>query len=111
MTNATSKPATQAQLTRINALLERGIISIEHMPTTSWEASAIIRNSAASKRDKEQLKNSGGRILTRMTTGELEMTTKALAAINDLSRSQSKDPLVLNALTILRAQFAAKSSQ
>lgn len=107
----TAKPVSAAQINRINALLERNLITIDAMPTTSWEASAIIRTSPASKRDKEQLKNSGGRVLTRMSTGELEMTTKVLDSLRLLELSTSKDEKIHEAVAILRKQFTAMKSQ
>lgn len=107
----TAKPVSAAQINRINALLERNLITIESMPTTSWEASAIIRTSPASKRDKEQLKNSGGRVLTRMSTGELEMTTKVLDALRLLEVVRTKDEKIHEAVAILRKQFTAMKSQ
>ena len=104
-----AKPASSAQIARINALLERNIISIDAMPTTSWEASCIIRNAPASKYDKEHLKNRGGRVLARMTTGELEMTSKVLDALRVLETS--KDPSVVDAVLSLRKQFTLNKQQ
>jgi len=109
--NTIAKPASSAQIARINALLERNLISINEMPTTSWEASCIIRNAPASKRDKDVLKNSGGRVLARMTCGELEMSTKVLSALRTLELSKSDDPKVLEALTLLRKDFIAYKPQ
>lgn len=100
---AIAKPASVAQINRINALVSRGIISVARMPETSWEASCIIRNAPASKYDKDQLKNRGGRVLARMTTGELEMTNKVLDALRALELA--KDPAVVEAVTSLRNHF------
>lgn len=107
--NAIAKPASTAQIARINALVDRGIIHLDTLPTTSWEASCIIRNAPASKYDKEQVKNRGGRVLARMTTGELEMTTKVLDALRTLE--QSKDPSVVEAVLSLRKHFTLNKQQ
>lgn len=96
------KPITPAQTARINDLISKGIITAA-MPTTSWEASHLIRTAPASKRDKEQARNSGARILTRMTTGELEMTNKVLDAIGLLEKSD--DDMANKALLLLRKHF------
>lgn len=106
-----AKPVSSAQLNRINALIDRGIISVSTMPTTSWEASCIIRNAPASKYDKDQLKNRGGRVLARMTTGEVEMSTKVLDALKLLELVKSKDSGLHEAVTLLRAQFTAYKPQ
>lgn len=107
----TSKPVSSAQINRINALLDRGLISIDTMPTESWEASCIIRNAPASVRDKTELKNKGGRVLARMTCGELEMATKVVDALRLLELVKSKDAKLIEAVTLLRAQFIASKPQ
>lgn len=104
-----AKPATTAQLNRIRALTERGIIHVPVMPETSWEASCIIRNAPASKYDKEQLKNRGGRVIARMTSSELEMTSKVLDALRILETSKDTD--VMDAVSILRKQFTPNKQQ
>lgn len=108
MTN-TVKPASQAQLNRINALVGKGIISVGQMPTASWEASAIIRNAPASKRDKEELKARGGRTLARMTTGEVEMTEKVIAFLKAFDDAGVKNTKALEAAQELRKHFGAKA--
>lgn len=102
------KPISPAQQNRIQSMIDRGIISTA-MPTTSWEASCIIRNAAASKRDKDQLKAIGGRVLARMTTSEVEMTSKVIAALNKISAAGSKDERIIEAEILLRTMFCAKS--
>jgi len=77
-TNAV-RPISPAQKQRLEAMAARGIYS-GPIPTTSWEASWAIRTSPASKRDKEELKNIGGRVLARITSSEMEMTRKVLSA-------------------------------
>lgn len=109
MTTVTTRPITPAQRTRLEAMAARGIY-VGSIPTTSWEASWAIRTSAASKRDKEELRNKGGRVLARMTSSEVEMTTKALDALAKLSRSGSKDELVIEAEIILRQMFCTKAT-
>ncbi len=109
--NNTVRAATQAQINRINALIDRSLISINEMPTTSWEASCIIRNAPASKRDKEHLKNTGGRVLTRMTCGELEMSTKVLEALALLGLAKTHDAKVHEAVALLRAHFTSNKQQ
>ena len=110
MTNTvTVKPASTAQLNRINALVERGIISIEQMPTSSWEASAIIRTAPASKRDKQELKAKGARTLARMTTGEVEMTAKVVEFLKAFDMAGVKNTKVLEAAQELRKMFGAKA--
>lgn len=111
MTTSTAKPVSQAQINRINALLDRNLISIDTMPTTSWEASCIIRNAPASVRDKNELKNKGGRVLARMTCGELEMATKVVDALRLLEVVKSKDAKLMEAVTLLREQFIATKPQ
>lgn len=106
---STTKPASTAQINRINALVERGIISVGAMPTASWEASAIIRNSPASKRDKEELKAKHGRTLARMTSGEVEMTSKVVEALKLIDLAGSKNEQILEAATILRKHFMSKA--
>lgn len=107
----TAKPVSSAQLNRINALLDRGLISIATMPTESWEASCIIRNAPASVRDKNELKNKGGRVLARMTCGELELSTKVVDALKLLELVKSKDTKLAEAVTLLRAQFISTKPQ
>jgi hypothetical protein len=109
MTTTTQRPITAAQKSRLMAMAERGIFTGE-IPTTSWEASWAIRTSPASKRDKTELAAKGGRVLARMTSSEVEMTAKVLQALEKLSRSGSKDELVIEAEIILRAMFVAKST-
>jgi hypothetical protein len=109
MTTVTAKPASTAQINRINALVERGIISVSAMPTTSWEASAIIRTSPASKRDKEELKAKGGRTLARMTTGEMEMATKVVEFLKAFDLAGIKNEALLTASQELRKQFCSKA--
>lgn len=107
----TSNTVTSKQLYRINEMITAGVITVNQMPTEKWEASWIIRTAPASKRDKEALKNTGGRVLTRMTTGELEMTTKVLSAIDLIAGSRTKDEKVLEALTLLRNQFVSSKAE
>lgn len=107
--NTIAKPASSAQINRINALVDRGIIHVTQMPETSWEASCIIRNAPASKYDKDNLKNRGGRVLARMTTGEVEMTNKVLDALRILENS--KDSAVLDAVLSLRKHFTLNKQQ
>jgi len=107
-TNAV-RPISPAQKQRLEAMAARGIYS-GPIPTTSWEASWAIRTSPASKRDKEELKNIGGRVLARMTSSEMEMTRKVLSALDKLGRCDSKDELVIEAEIILRQMFCAKST-
>jgi hypothetical protein len=109
MTTITAKPASTAQINRINALVERGIISVTSMPSASWEASAIIRNSPASKRDKEELKAKGGRTIARMTSGEVEMTIKVVDALKLIDLAGSKNEQILEAATLLRKHFMSKA--
>lgn len=106
MTNV-SKPITQAQQYRIQALMDKSIY-VGEMPTTSWEASCVIRNCAASKRDKEELKSKGGRVLARMTSSEVEMTTKVLSALALIDSAGVKNAKVLEGASILRSMFCAK---
>lgn len=111
MTNATiqtAKPITAAQKGRIQAMMDRGIY-VGSMPETSWEASYVIRTAPASKRDKEVLKAQGGRVLARMTSSEVEMTSKVLAALSKISMAGSKDELIIEAEIMLRQMFAAKA--
>jgi len=102
------KPISAAQKNRIQAMMDRGIIS-GSMPETSWEASEIIRKSPASKRDKDQLKAIGGKVLARMTTSELEMTSKVLASLNKISAAGSKDERIIEAEILLRTMFCSKA--
>lgn len=112
MTNATntSKPISAAQIGRLKAMQERGIFTGE-IPSTSWEASFIIRNSPASKRDKEALKNSGGRVLARMTSSEVEMTSKVVEALALIDGSGVKNAKVIEAAMKLRDMFLARKPQ
>jgi len=109
MTTTTNKPASTAQINRINALVERGIISVQAMPTASWEASAIIRTAPASKRDKEELKSKGARTLARMTSGECEMTQKVIEALALIDAAGVKNAKVLEGAAALRKHFMAKA--
>jgi hypothetical protein len=102
------KPISAAQQNRIQAMIDRGIFS-GTMPSTSWEASWIIRTSAASKRDKDQLKALGGRVLARMTSSEVEMTSKVLQALTKISSAGSKDESIIEAEIILRQMFCSKA--
>lgn len=103
------RPISPAQKTRLEAMAARGIYS-GPIPTTSWEASWAIRTSPASKRDKEELKNIGGRVLARMTSSEMEMTRKVLQALEKLGRCEAKDELAIEAEIILRQMFCSKTS-
>lgn len=109
MTTTTTKPASTAQINRINALVERGIISVQAMPSASWEASAIIRTAPASKRDKEELKSKGARTLARMTSGEAEMTQKVVEALAMIDAAGVKNAKVLEGASLLRKHFMAKA--
>jgi hypothetical protein len=102
------KPISAAQTNRIQAMIDRGIFS-GTMPSTSWEASWVIRTSAASKRDKDQLKALGGRVLARMTSSEVEMTSKVLQALTKISSAGSKDESIIEAEIILRQMFCTKA--
>ena len=102
------KPISAAQTNRIQAMIDRGIFS-GTMPSTSWEASWIIRTSAASKRDKDQLKAMGGRVLARMTSSEVEMTSKVLQALTKISAAGSKDESIIEAEILLRQMFCTKA--
>ncbi len=102
------KPISAAQQNRIQAMIDRGIFS-GTMPSTSWEASWVIRTSAASKRDKDQLKALGGRVLARMTSSEVEMTSKVLQALTKISSAGSKDESIIEAEIILRQMFCTKA--
>jgi len=102
------KPISPAQQGRIQALMDRGIVT-GSMPTTSWEASCVIRNAAASKRDKEQLKAKGGRVLARMTSSEVEMTQKVLDALSLIDGAGVKNSKVLEGAMILRSMFCSKA--
>jgi hypothetical protein len=104
-----TKPASQAQINRINALVSKGIISVGTMPTASWEASAIIRTAPASKRDKDELKAKGGRVLARMTSGEVEMTEKVVAFLKAFDLAGIKNEALLVSAQELRKQFGAKA--
>ena len=108
---STSKPVSAAQINRINALLDRNLITLDTMPTESWEASCIIRNAPASVRDKNELKAKGGRVLARMTCGELELTTKVVDSLKLLELVKSKDAKLAEAITLLRAQFISTKPQ
>jgi hypothetical protein len=102
------KPISAAQTNRIQAMIDRGIFS-GTMPSTSWEASWVIRTSAASKRDKDQLKALGGRVLARMTSSEVEMTSKVLQALTKISAAGSKDESIIEAEILLRQMFCTKA--
>jgi hypothetical protein len=102
------KPISAAQTNRIQAMIDRGIFS-GTMPSTSWEASWVIRTSAASKRDKDQLKAMGGRVLARMTSSEVEMTSKVLQALTKISAAGSKDESIIEAEILLRQMFCTKA--
>jgi hypothetical protein len=102
------KPISAAQTNRIQAMIDRGIYS-GSMPSTSWEASWVIRTSAASKRDKDQLKALGGRVLARMTSSEVEMTSKVLQALSKISAAGSKDESIIEAEILLRHMFCSKA--
>lgn len=99
-----AKPITAAQTARLQSLMSKGIISGQ-LPQTSWEASCMIRNAPASKKDKEVLAAIGGRVLARMTTSEVEMTSKVVEALKKLSSAGSKDELVIEAEILLREFF------
>ena len=75
-----------------------------------FRSSWAIRTSPASKRDKEELKNIGGRVLARMTSSEMEMTRKVLQALEKLGRCEAKDELAIEAEIILRQMFCSKTS-
>lgn len=102
------KPITPAQTYRLNKLIEAGIYS-GSIPETSWEASCAIRNCAASKRDKDQLKSKGGRVLARMTSSELEMTSKVIEALSLIDGAGIKNAKVLEGAMILRSMFCSKA--
>jgi hypothetical protein len=102
------KPISPAQQGRIQALMDRGIVS-GPMPQTSWEASCVIRNAVASKRDKDQLKSKGGRVLARMTSSEVEMTSKVLDALALIDGAGVKNAKVLEGAMILRSMFCSKA--
>mgnify|MGYP006296926591 CR=1 FL=1 len=109
MTTLTAKPASQAQINRVKALMERNIVHISAIPETSWECSAIIRTAAASKRDKEEVKAKGGRTLARMTSGEVEMTEQVLAALKLIDEAGVKNAKVLEGASMLRKHFCSKA--
>lgn len=107
-TTNTVKPITAAQKGRIQALMDRGIV-VGNMPETSWEASCMIRNAAASKRDKEELKAKGGRVLARMTSSEVEMTSAVLEALALIDSAGVKNAKVLEGAMKLRHMFCSKA--
>lgn len=99
-----AKPISAAQQARIASMIAKGVVS-GPVPTTSWEASWMIRTAPASKKDKEQLSALGGRVLARMTSSEVEMTSRVLEALKKLSAAGSKDELVIEAELLLREFF------
>jgi hypothetical protein len=104
MTTIVTKPISPAQQARIQSMMDKGIVSCA-MPSTSWEASCIIRTAPASKRDKSELEAIGGRVLARMTSGEVEMTTKVLQALAVIDAAGVKNAKVLEAASNLRKHF------
>ena len=102
------KPITPAQHGRIQALMDRGLVT-GSIPQTSWEASCVIRNAPASKRDKDVLKNKGGRVLARMTSSEVEMTSKVVEALALIDGAGIKNSKVLEGAMILRSMFCSKA--
>ena len=110
MTTTQIKPISDAQRARIQTMLDKGIISCA-IPSTSWEASCIIRTAPASKRDKSEVEALGGRVLARMTSGELEMTTKVLQALALIDSAGVKNAKVLEAASNLRKHFLRNKQQ
>jgi hypothetical protein len=111
MTDTTSiKPISPAQKARIETLISKNIIHCD-IPSTSWEASCIIRNSPASKRDKDELGNLGGRVLARMTSSEVEMTIKVVQALAAIDAAGVKNAKVLEAASELRKMFGRNKQQ
>lgn len=108
--NTIAKPASEKQIYRITKLKEAGIYAGD-IPSTSWEASVILRNAPASKKDKDDLKAKGGRVLTRMTSGELEMTNAVVEALKLIDASGVKNAKVVEASMALRKLFLALKPQ
>ena len=104
----TSKPITAAQRGRLQAMMDRGIITGQ-IPETSWEASFMIRTAPASKRDKDQLKAAGGRVLARMSSSEVEMTSAVLEALALIDAAGVKNAKVLEGAMKLRHMFCSKA--
>lgn len=109
--NTVTKPISAAQQARLQNLMDKGIINSQVMPSTSWEASCMIRNAPASKKDKSDLESIGGRVLARMTSSEVEMTTKVLHALAMIDGAGVKNQKVLEASSELRKFFTRNKQQ
>ena len=107
---STTKPISPAQRSKIESLIHYKLFGGD-IPETSWEASCIIRNAPASKRDKDQLANTGGKVLARMTSGELEMTEVVVKALAMIDAAGVKNEEVLAAASYLRKQFTKNKQQ
>jgi len=106
MTTLSAKPATPAQLKRLEYAIQYGLLPEGFtMPTDSYSASGIIANLPASKRDKQALIDAGGLVKPKMTAREVERAQIVLAAVNAIDAAGVKNAKVLEAIQNLRKEF------
>lgn len=111
MTTLSAKPATPAQIKRLEYAVQYGLLPEGFtMPTDSYSASGIIGNLPASKRDKQALIDAGGQVKPKMTAREVERAQLVIQAINAIDGAGVKNAKVLEAMQTLRKEFFRKQS-
>ena len=111
MTTLSAKPATSAQLKRLEYAVQYGLLPAGFtMPTDSYAASGIIANLPASKRDKQALIDKGGVVKPKMTARADERASIVIDAINAIDGAGIKNAKVLEAIQNLRKEFFRKQA-
>jgi hypothetical protein len=111
MTTLSAKPATPAQLKRLEYAVQYGLLPADFaMPTDSYAASGVIANLPASKRDKQALIDKGGVVKPKMTAREVERAMIVIEAINSLDSAGVKNAKALDAIQSLRKEFFRKQA-
>jgi hypothetical protein len=111
MSTITAKPASPAQLKRLEYAVQYGLLPEGFtMPTDSYAASGIIANLPASKRDKQALIDAGGLVKPKMTSREVERAQIVITAVNAIDAAGVKNAKVLEAIQNLRKEFFRKQA-
>lgn len=111
MTTLSAKPATPAQLKRIEYAVQYGLLPADFVaPADSYACSGVIANLPASKRDKQALIDKGGLVKPKMTAREVERAMLVIEAVNALDSAGVKNETAIEVMQKLRKEFFRKQA-